>query len=409
MSRLSAVLRGVATVGVLAVGAGAAWWLIATEPEQDKATPARIVPRVTVQPLVSVDRPVTIEAFGTVMPSREVDLAVEVEGRVIAQHASLEPGGRVAANETLLEIDRSDYEIALAAAQAVLAQAEAELEIERGRVAVAAREWERFADSLATVTGEDRSSALALREPQLRRAEAVLASARNEVNDAQLQLERATLRAPFDAVILSESVDIGRQLTPGTTALQLAGVHTFWVVASVSLGLASRLPLDGRGADIDVIVYLDTGAFGRVARAGRFVRRLPDLENRGRMARVLVSIEDPLGLDDSDLAPIPIGSYVELSIPGGEISGVFESPRAAIRENDQVWVRDEEGRLRFRAVEVMWRDNDTVLMRGTFDAGDELIVSYLSDPLPGIVVEVRRDEGGVDAAAGEAVSDGATR
>ena len=395
--RVSGPSRGVAGAAstrllpliVVVLGGAWAWWLIATAPEQDKATPEPLVPRVAVQSIDRVQRPVIIEAFGTVTPSREVVLAPEVEGRVVSMHPALQPGGLVSAGEVLLSLDPADYQIALTAAEAAQAQARADLELERGRGVVARREWERFADALETVDAEQRSAALALREPQLQRAEAALAAAANAVENARLQLSRIELRAPFDAVVVSEDVDVGRRLDTGSAAVRLAGVHTFWVTGSVPLGRASRLPLEGGEDAPEVLVTLDTGLGGRVSRRGRFVRRLVDLEAQGRMARVLVAVDDPLALADRDLPVLPLGAYVRLEVPAGELADVVEAPREALRENDQVWVRDADGRLRFREVEVVWRGDAAVLLRGDFEAGDELIVSYLSDPLPGIPVDVR--------------------
>ncbi|GJM23210.1 MAG: hemolysin D [Planctomycetota bacterium] len=377
---------------VLLLGGACTWWLLATAPTQDKGDPVPLVPRVAVQPLTPVTRAVSIEAFGTVSPSHQVDLAPQIEGSVIAMHPSLAPGGLVSEGDELLRIDPSDYDIALAAAEARQAQAQADLELELGRGVVARREWERFADVLETVSEEQRSAALALREPQLKRAESVLAAARNAVDNARLQLTRTSLRAPFDAVVLSETVELGRRLSPATPALRLVGVDSYWVTASVPLGRAARLPFDGAAVHAPVIVELETGMGDRVQREGRFLRRLPDLEAQGRMARVLVAVDDPLGLSDPDQPVLPLGAYVRLELPAGEISDVYEAPREALRENDQVWVRDADGRLRFRTVHVAWRGDDSVLLRGDFEAQDELIVSYLSDPLPGLALDVRRDD-----------------
>jgi hypothetical protein len=166
-------------------------------------------------------------------------------------------------------------------------------------------------------------------------------------------------------------------------------VRTFWVTGSVPLGRAARLPLESLEDAPEVEVTLQTGLGGRLERRGRFVRRLPDLEAQGRMARVLVAVDDPLALSDRSLPVLPLGSYVRLEVPAGEVSDVIEAPRESLRENDQVWVRDAAGTLRFREVEVIWRGDESVLLRGAFEAGDELIVSYLSDPLPGLVLEVR--------------------
>ena len=37
-----------------------------------------------------------VEAHGEVVPARQVDLSAEVSGRIVARHARLEPGGRLA-------------------------------------------------------------------------------------------------------------------------------------------------------------------------------------------------------------------------------------------------------------------------------------------------------------------------
>ena len=374
---------------VLLAGAGWGIWLIATAPQQKRATPEPLVPRVSVIPLDPVTRPVAIEAFGTVSPAREVALAPEVEGRVVAMHPALQPGGLVAEGEVLLRLDPADYVLAVAAAEALRAQAQADLDLELGRGAVAASEWERFAELLETVDEEQRSAALALRQPQLSRAQAELAAAENAVAEARLQLSRVELRAPFDAVVISRNVDIGRRLGPGTAAVQLAGVQTFWVTGSVPLGHATRLPLASGDMAPEVSVTLDTGVGGRILRTGQLMRRLPDLEAQGRMVRVLVAVDDPLSLADPELPVLPLGAFVRLDIPAGEMADVIDAPREALRENDQVWVRDAEGRLRFREVEVVWRGDAAVLLRGDFEPGDALIVSYLSDPLPGLRVDIR--------------------
>ncbi|MEM9494357.1 MAG: HlyD family efflux transporter periplasmic adaptor subunit, partial [Myxococcota bacterium] len=197
--------------------------------------------------------------------------------------------------------------------------------------------------------------------------------------------------------------EIGQRATTQSEVVRLAGVATFWITASVPPEQAAMLPrLGGPPA----VVTLDLGLGERIERTGRLVRILPEVDPQGRMSRVLIAVDDPLGLDPAtraggaEVAPLPIGSYVRVSIDAGTIAAAVAVPREAVRENGQVWVRDDAGEVQFRPVEVLWRGDASVLLRGEFAAGDAIITSYLSDPLPGLRVRVRAPGGDTDRARG---------
>jgi len=123
---------------------------------------------------------------------------------------------------------------------------------------------------------------------------------------------------------------------------------------------------------------------------GRVIRLLGDLEDQGRMARALVSVADPLGRnrDDDAFAPLLLGQFVHVDIEGRRLSRVARIPRAALRNGERVWIVDDEGRLRFRRVEVVWREKDSFLVRGDLVEGDRLVVSEVAVPAEGMMLEV---------------------
>ncbi|MEM6314474.1 MAG: efflux RND transporter periplasmic adaptor subunit [Planctomycetota bacterium] len=364
---------------VLLAAGVVAWWLLSTAPTQGTAPVEPLVPTVEVLAVEAASVPIVVEGFGVVRPSREAALAAEVTGPIVEVGGAVEPGGVVKAGDLLVRIDPAEYELAVAAAEADLARAEAELELERGRGMVAQREWERFGDSLGSVDAEERSAALANREPQLRQAEAAVRMASNVVDRAQLDLTRTTIRAPFDAIVTSEQVEVGRRASAGETLLGVAGTGTFWVEALVPPTRAARL-----AADQDATVFTDAGP-----RPGRLVRVLPQVDSEGRMARVLVAVDDPIGLHH-DAIPLPIGAYVRVAFEAGTIDGVIEVPRAAVRENNQVWVRDAAGLLQYRDIDVRFAGEQTSLLDvDSFEPGDAIITSYLDNPLPGTPIRIR--------------------
>ena len=394
-------LRVVPPLLVAAAAAAACWWLFATAPVQEKVTPRTEAPVVEVAPIEPATSAVTAEAFGTVVPAREVHLAPQVSGRVVEVSPDLVPGGFVREGDLLLKVEAADYELAVAQARAALDQTQADLALEEGRRLVAEREWERFGPELETLGDEaDRakSRALALREPQLRRMQALVSAAETTLAEAELELSRTSLAAPFDAVVLAESVEVGLVVRSGETVVRLAGTDEFWIKASLPAGRASRVAAGNRRA---VRVERAAGFGGGPDGApieGRLLRVLPDLDPEGRMAQVLVAVDDPLALRDlpdngggQHREPLPLGSYVRLELPAGSLGDVVRVPREALRENDRVWLLGGDGRLRVREVEVAWRETSEVLVRASFAPDERLVTSYLSHPLPGMELRVRGD------------------
>lgn len=386
--RLRSVLAGLVPLALLGVAGLAGWWLLASAPQQETTPGELLIPTVEVLPLERGAASVTVRGFGEVVPAREVEVAPEVTGRVVEVGPDVEPGGLVEAGALLLRIDPADYEIAVAGAEADLAQSRADLELERGRVLVARQEWERFRGTLSGVDASPESEALAKREPQRRQAEARVRQAEAALALAQLRLERTSVTAPFAAAVVEEMIEVGSRVEPGAAVARLAGTDAFWVVASVPASQARRLQIAGTGRGPVAEVTLADGANGPITRPGRVLRVLPDADPAGRMARLLVAVDDPLGLG-SDAAPLRLGDYAEVSLEGERLDGVVEVPRAALRENDRVWLLTPDDTLRIADADVRWRQEDTVIVRLDAAPGERLITSFLSDPLPGQALRVR--------------------
>lgn len=215
---------------LLVVGGAACAILLLTGPKTEQENDVRppwVVKTVVAEPS---NVRISVSAYGSVIPARQVVVQPEVRGRVARQHAALEPGGVIEAGAELVAIDRSDYELALVAKQAELEEARFALEVERGRQVVALREWKLLEGD---VPKEDANCSLVLRKPHLRRAEALVEKAENDIALAELDLARTSVTAPFNAVVIEESVEVGQLLERGTSVTTLAGADEFWVRVSV--------------------------------------------------------------------------------------------------------------------------------------------------------------------------------
>ena len=134
-------------------------------------------------------------------------------------------------------------------------------------------------------------------------------------------------------------------------------------------------------------IVLETGDEHPIVREGEVLRLLSDLEPAGRMARVLISVSDPLSIAASsrDL-PLLLGSFVRVEIEAGELEGVVEIDRKALRGGDRIWVVDPEDRLQIRRAEVLWALRDSVLISNVIQPEERLIVSGLRLAVPGMKV-----------------------
>jgi len=387
------VLRVILPVLVIAAGVAVAVRLIRTRPRAARTPPRAVATLVEVITCSEGSEQVVIEAMGTVVPAKAVVVQPQVTGRIIEQNPKLVPGGRFNKDEVIARIDPRDYELAVEQQKAAVQRATFELKVEEGRRVVAKREWNLLESDLAE---SEAGRALALREPQLETAKAALAAARSGLEQAALSLERTTIRAPFNALVQEESIDLGQLVAPQTRLATLVGTDEYWVQVSIPMDRLQWVAIPGVNADegAAATVLHAVGPEMVVERTGRVVRLLGDLDPVGRMARVLVAVGDPLGLGaDSDDGAIPllIGAYVRVLIEGPVLEDVVVVPRRAIREGDRIWVMNAEDKLEIREANIVWRRENDVLLRDSVDGGVRVIVSRIAAPVPGLPLRVEND------------------
>ena len=391
-------MRYILSVLLVCGGVGTAVVMYLTKPQAQKARPVKIAPLVEAVELLKSSVPVTIEAYGTVVPARQVALQAEVEGRIIYQDPALVPGGVIPAKRKLLQVDPEDYKLQIKELQAALTEARFEVEMEQGMRTVAKRELKLLENEITTSPIGRR---LVLREPHQERAAARVQAAESRLDQAKLDEKRTTLICPFNAMVIDESVEVGQLVSRQAKLATLVGTDEFWVQVSVPLGKLGRIRFSraGKGGSVAKVV-LDTANGASIVRTGRVLRLLGDLNTSGRMARVLVAIDNPLDLPtgaSSGVAPmgaqcILLGCYTKVEIQAGTQDDVYVVPRKALREDNRLWLVGADDKLVFRQAEVIWRRSADVLVRCEILPGEKLVLSRLGAPLAGMKVRVHGPE-----------------
>jgi RND family efflux transporter MFP subunit len=381
---VNTALKIVVPVGILALGVFAAVGLSKLRPKAHREAPAAVAPAVDVYTVTLADLPVVIEAPGVVSASRQVLMGAEVAGRVRWRATSLVPGGRLKKGDALLRVDDRDHQIAVAQAEAAVKQAELELRLEQSRGLVAKRDWEALGDKK-----QGRDLSLALREPQLQNALAQVESVRQGLRRAELSLERSTIVAPFDALVLDVRAEVGQYLMPGTGTATLVATDEAWVNALVRVDDLRQLNLeDPAGTAAEVVQTLADGSL--VSRVGTVLRLGGSLDAETRTALVTIAVPRPFETAAGAL-PLLLGAPVSVRITGEVIPGAARVPRSALVGGEAVWVVDRDARLERRKARVAWSEREHIVLQGVLRDGDQVLVTPLSMPLPGALVRVRAD------------------
>lgn len=379
------IIRIVLSLLILGVGIGAASYIKNSAPRTRKQPPVKLSPTVLIQTAKPSGYQIIVTAMGTVIPAREVVLKSRVSGEIVKIHPEFTEGGFLKKDTEIIQIDPQDYELALARKRSAVTDAEYALKLELGHQQVAKREWELLNQGKPA---QDMEKELALRQPHLSKVRADLSAAEAELKAAMLDLERTHITVPFNAMVRSKSVDRGSQVASQEPLAELVGTDAYRIQVS--------LPVD-RLEWIDVPVQ--AGDFGSEARiiygqghecSGKVIRLMGDLATEGRMARILVEVADPLGLNASnqDRTPLLIGEYVRVKILGRKLNNVFQIPRTALKDNSSIWIVSENQTLEIRKVRPVWRDADVVLLQDGLTPGEQLIVSDLPAPVEGMAVRV---------------------
>jgi RND family efflux transporter MFP subunit len=395
----SVIVRGVLPILVICAAALGAAQLIKTAPEARQQPREQSATLVRTRHVAASSEQTEIQAMGTVIAAKEIILQPQVSGVIQELHPSLVTGGRIAAGERIATIDPADYEVAVRQAEAALARAEAQLqsaEFELDRV--------RGLEERQATNKKELDDARTARAATL----ADVAAATAALEKAKLDLSRTALRAPFSCVVVDESVDVGSLVTPQTQLATLVGTDEYWVRASIPVEQLRwiHLPADGEDLGSSVRITQRLGADDTADWGGRVVRLLGDLEPQGRMARVLISVPNPLG-NPGNHPPLLIGSYVEVVIAGRELVDVFAIGRNELHNGDTVWIMNEKDQLEIREVELAFRGRERVLARRGLEEGERLVVSDLPSPIPSMMLrQTEADAGksemtaGVDQATG---------
>ena len=336
-----------------------------------------------------------VRSQGTVAPRTESELIPEVSGRALWTSPALASGGYFEAGEPLLRIDRLDYLADVERARAALARARSEHE--HARATLSRQQDLRESGVVSDAVLDDAARSARVSAASLREARIVL-------EQAERDLERTEIVAPFSGRVREERVDIGQFLNRGQSFATIYATDYVEVslpiadaqLAYIEMPFWERRPIpEDRQPEVRL-----TATFAGVEREwiGRVVRTSGEIDAKSRLVHAVARVAN----DETADIPLPVGLFVQARILGRTVEDVAMIPREALQAPGRVLVVDEQDRLRFRDVEVLRLEGDHALISSGLTAGERVCISVILAPVDGMAV--RPVESVPAAGAGESPS-----
>lgn len=415
------------------------------QPQPESRLAVRVAP-VTAEPLV-----VTATGYGWVEAERSWSAVSQVDGRIIEVVDDLAEGTLVGEGALLVQVDPTDYELAvqksyanIEAAEASLAELDAQeansqrlLEIEERILEVARAEYDRA--SALSERGTSTQSALdavqktllaeetavttlqntmALYPVQRASTEATLAVRKAELAEAERALENTTIRAPFSGRVAEATAEVGQFIRTGEQLLTLENIDTVEIVAAVqprvfapvlevTLGrsLSETVEIEAANmlqmlvvAGVQATVRLQFAEFD-VSYPAEIVRFSGSVDSETGTIGLAVRVALPETRDpDKHRPPLNPGSFVSVDFTSPPTDGLVAVPRAVVHQDDAgapfVYTADAEDRLTIAPVTLGPVVNGNVIVETGLAVGDRLVLSSPRPPIEGLLLDPVPADGG---------------
>tara|TARA_B110000196_G_scaffold41741_1_gene31982 strand:- start:1522 stop:2667 length:1146 start_codon:yes stop_codon:yes gene_type:complete len=353
--------------------------MISAKPKAKANIQKFIPPVVETQIVIAQEYQVRVESQGTVVPRTEIQLMSEVSGKIQKVSSKLQTGAKFEIGDPLIYLEKRDFELSLISAESSLSQARVNYEREKAESELAAKEWKKI--------NGGKASDLTLRKPQLLQAKAILAAAEAIYEQAERNLNRTTIRAPFKGRVRKKMVDVGMVVSPGLTIAQIYATD----YVEISLPIAEQdlaflgIPLDGSFIEKKYQPYVELYTeFGgeQLSWSGTIVRSSAEIDSKTRMLSVIAQVSDPYQ-KTSNMLPLKVGIFVKAAIKGRTFNDIIIIPRFTVR-NNKVWVVNQEGALDQKQIKILRYEDDKVLVSEGLDLSDSVLLTRLAVLIKGM-------------------------
>jgi len=365
----------IGTIGIFAGGLALIAIMGALKPKKEFEKPAEVPPSVFY--MVAQPQAITLDVRvqGEVRARTDINLTAQVSGRITELSPSFVDGGAFQKNDMLVKIEDADYRLAVTRAQARVAQAQQVLRQEQAESELAGRDWQELGNGT-------KPADLTLRLPQLAQASASYDAAKADLQEARLNLARATVRAPFDGRVRRRIAGEGQFVGPGAQLGQIFATDIAEIrlpltdanLATLGLPFGFTETSENPGPSVKLTATIGASSNQWV---GRIARTEGTIDPATRQIGAIAVVDDPYGKGADNGVPLAIGLFVEAEIEGRPYNDAIVIASSALYGRDTVYIVNASDELEKRNVTVASVSSNTVVIVAGLSSGDRVVTSPL--------------------------------
>ena len=417
-------IKGLRIALVLIISGSIAAILINIRPHPTRRTVAHPVTIVEAIKAHKTSQRMLIRAYGTVRSGENLSLTAEVRGKIVEMAPDFEEGIYFPKDAFLIRIDPRGYSLTVDRLRAEIKRLDAEVDrISQERknlqssltlanedLRLSKSEYDRnlslakrkvVSQNLLDQTRQgwlisrqkvqEIRNSLALIKPRINLLKAQRQSALAQMKEAQLDLERTEIRAPFDCRVAEKLAETGQYVTAGTRLAQLYNVGIMEVEVRIPPQDVVWLHFDSGGS---VNLKGEPPAKARVTFSAAeqkihwqgFVSRIKgQMEETTRTLPVVIELKDSHPGTGHPLMP---GMFVTVEIVGKQVEDLFVLPQETVHEDNSVYVV-EDGKVHIKPVKVLRRMDNRLYVKEGIKDGDQIIARFPGVATEGMKVRVR--------------------
>jgi len=410
-------IKGLRIVLVLIIAGAIAAVLIKMRPHPTRRTVVNPVTLVETIKAHKTSQNMIIRAYGTVRSGENLSLTAEVRGRIVEMSPDFEEGIYFPKGAFLMRIDPSSYSLNVDRLHTEIKRLDAEvvrisqerknlhasLIIVKEDLGLVKAEYERnqalqkrkvVSQNLLDQTqqrwltsrqkAQEIENSLALIKPRINLLKAQRQSVLVQMKEAQLDLERTEIRAPFECRMAKKLVETGQYVTAGMKLAHLYNIGIMEVEVHIPpqdivwLHSDSGKTVNLKG-DPPARARVTFNAAGQKIRWQGFVSRTKgQMEETTRTLPVIIEIKDGHPGTGHPLMP---GMFVTVEIVGKRVDDLYLLPQETVHEDNSVYVVDD-GKVHIKPVKIFRRVDNQLYVKEGIEEGDQIITRF-----PGVATE----------------------
>lgn len=430
--------RGLLIIPAILIGVLALVTLVKNQAEPEKkqieetAHAVRIIeaPQLSVTPIY--------RGHGNVAPSKVWNGVAQVSGKIIEINPKLKKGALISKGAILLQIDPSDYELAVQQAQTTIEATKAQLadisireknskasiKIEKSALKIGQAELTRkrklLSDGSVTTSDFEREqrsvlsqqqsvqnlrNAINLYPTEKQRLNAEIKRLESQLASAKLNLERTTLLMPFNGRVAQSKTEIQQFARQGDVLVTVDGIEKAEIEVQVPMGRMAGLLFGIPKFDIqniekgNIAELLGLDATVLLQRDGldvkwqaKVVRISEGMDPVSRTIGVIIEVANPyMNTQPGIRPPLSKGLFVDVILSGKERPEKLVIPSDAINEN-KVYIANSKKRLEIRNIQTGIRNSHYAVVEKGLNPGEKLIVSQIVPAIEGMLLKPIIDE-----------------